>query len=361
MKALDVIKQLHVVLPQFTDLFTDEVSVTSLSRVGITVTAITSVAHQLQTNDYVNIVSAINQNPLMLLELVGGYAVGTTTIDHDLTKGYQETVTVSGAVEPEYNGTFKLIDVPNRRKFIYEITGTPSTPATGSPILEENFNYGYNGYHQITVIDPVTFTYEITQQPFSPAIGIIVARHSRRISGAVEVSRALASYTKQNTDNMWMFAVIGDARANKSRYVLSDATDTQTDNTDFRQRIIQNFELFVFCRATQDLSGRYTKDRMEDLLQPILKSILGAKFPSLLTEESWAGVTFEGHKFELYNEAIYVHNFEFQTVKDITFNDTSLYSDISVAFRDIDIDYLSVDGDNTIMQSSIDLDDEPIT
>lgn len=67
-------------------------SITSLTRVGTTVTAITASNHTLATGI---------------------------------------SCTISGAIETDYNGTF-VINVTDRDQFTYEITGTPTTPATGT-------------------------------------------------------------------------------------------------------------------------------------------------------------------------------------------------------------------------------------
>jgi uncharacterized phage protein gp47/JayE len=71
---------------------TDTISVTSLTRSGSTVTATTSSSHNFASN---------------------------------------VSVTIAGAVETDYNGTF-TITVTGADEFTYEITGTPSTPATGT-------------------------------------------------------------------------------------------------------------------------------------------------------------------------------------------------------------------------------------
>jgi len=68
------------------------ISVTSLTRVGSVVTAVTSSEHQFASNISIDIL---------------------------------------GANESEYNGTF-VITVISETEFTYEITGTPSTPATGT-------------------------------------------------------------------------------------------------------------------------------------------------------------------------------------------------------------------------------------
>lgn len=51
-----------------------------------------------------------------------------------------DVVKISGATETEYNGNF-TINVTNASTFTYTVTGTPATPATGSPILNSSVSY----------------------------------------------------------------------------------------------------------------------------------------------------------------------------------------------------------------------------
>jgi len=60
----------------------------------------------------------------------GQIATVTTTSDHGLANNVP--VTISGAVETEYNVTDITITVTGLNTFEYQITGTPSTPATGT-------------------------------------------------------------------------------------------------------------------------------------------------------------------------------------------------------------------------------------
>lgn len=59
----------------------------------------------------------------------GTTATVTTTGNHNLATG--TTTTISGAVETEYNGAF-VVTVIDLVSFTYEVTGSPSTPATGT-------------------------------------------------------------------------------------------------------------------------------------------------------------------------------------------------------------------------------------
>jgi uncharacterized phage protein gp47/JayE len=63
------------------------------------------------------------------LTRVGTTVTATTASNHALTTGV--SVTISGAVETDYNGTFEIV-VTALNKFTYEITGTPTSPATGT-------------------------------------------------------------------------------------------------------------------------------------------------------------------------------------------------------------------------------------
>lgn len=80
-----------------------------------------------------NTASVITQS-LILTSLTrsGSTAIAETASDHQLASGM--TLTVSGASQTEYNGSV-VITVTAANEFTYSITGTPVTPATGSPII----------------------------------------------------------------------------------------------------------------------------------------------------------------------------------------------------------------------------------
>jgi uncharacterized phage protein gp47/JayE len=56
--------------------------------------------------------------------------------NHNLATGFE--LTISGATEPEYNGTY-TITVNGLDTFQYQVSGSPSTPATGSPEYTDTF------------------------------------------------------------------------------------------------------------------------------------------------------------------------------------------------------------------------------
>ena len=80
----------------------------------------------------VTVGGAINAQSLNVTSITrsGGIATATTAADHNLSSFVP--VTISGAVEPEYNVTDAAITVIGPDTFTYPVTGSPSTPATGT-------------------------------------------------------------------------------------------------------------------------------------------------------------------------------------------------------------------------------------
>ena len=109
MIASDVVNQLALLLPVLSDKFTTNLSVTSLTRSGTTVTAITAAVHGLTVGAQANIVGA--QTPISIGTLTRAGVVGTliTDADHDMTEGVFTEVEIVDATEAEFNDTFTLL------------------------------------------------------------------------------------------------------------------------------------------------------------------------------------------------------------------------------------------------------------
>lgn len=93
----------------------------------------------------------------------GTTAIAETTSDHYLATGQE--VTISGATQSAYNIT-ATITVTAANEFTYEVSGSPATPATGSPVLsgtwgnadvtctENGQNTNIDGGSSVTVSSP---------------------------------------------------------------------------------------------------------------------------------------------------------------------------------------------------------------
>jgi hypothetical protein len=347
MRAIEVIKQLQMMLPQYTDAFTDNFSVANMTRVGTTVSVTTATDHGLASNDYANIVGAKTYITIDTLTQINGVATATTSQDHTLTLAQEEVrlgrekfVNISGANESEYNGSHKLLSVPDRGTFTFEISPSAPTPATGSPILEI-FGLGYEGRHLVTVVDPTNFTFQTSETPNSPAIGTIEARTKARISGAVEPAVAELAYTKKEPGKIWAFVVTGDKVANKDRHNKSDAISAFGSGDEYRQLVIQPFSILCFFPATDYIAARQSRDAADDLVLPFCKSLLRFKiFSPNFTEDPYSGTVFSGDRFLLYNNAYYVHQYDFETTAWMVYGDT-IDPEYEAAFRDISLSFES--------------------
>jgi hypothetical protein len=364
MKAEYIIRQLYEKIPPLTNYFSETVNISSLSRSGSTVTAVTSTNHGLVNGQYVSITGAKTPTLITSLTQTNGIATAVCDQDHDLTEGWFPTVEITGATQSGYNGTFELLSVPNRLTFTYRLTSNPVSPATSAgDILLLTAGIGnYNGRYPITVINSNTFTYNITTSPYSPAFGTTLLRKNIRISGAATIERAIEGYTKQATNKLWAFVVIDDTQVSKDRYIRNDAIATRTTADEYRMRLIKNFSVYVFAPSTADISARTERDLMEDLEVILYKSLLAIKVPSPYTEPTWSLITPVGNGFYGYNNAYYIHRFQFQTSFDILIEDTA-YDPITRAFRDISLNYFDftepMDGE-VIASIDFSLDDEPL-
>ena len=78
--------------------------------------------------------SLANDVAVTSITLSGSTATVTTTAAHGYTTG--DYVEMRGATETEYNGDFQ-VTVSSATVFTYTVTGTPATPATGTPIANK--------------------------------------------------------------------------------------------------------------------------------------------------------------------------------------------------------------------------------
>jgi hypothetical protein len=363
MKASEIVQQLATYLPVLTDLFTTNVTISTLTLSGSTVTAQCDADHNLTVGQQVNVTGA--ESPISISSLTRSGTVGTLVTDtpHDFTEGFSTTVKIAAAVEAEFVGEFTILSVPNRKTVTFTMADSGATVATGFPLLLNGFSkyQTFNGLVRVTAV-PATdqFQYEITTTPPLPyaLTGDMVARTKPRISAAVDPARLVEYYTSQPRSDLWAFVVLGDVVASKSRDIQSDATANIQRGNYYRQQLIQPFSVFVFWPTNEEIAARDARDSAEDLFPLICKSLLGRKFDSRLYCGAQNPVVFVDHGYIDYRKSVYIHTYNFQTVADITFNDTIGYGD-DVAFRDINLSMGVSTGDEPLT-ASIDLDDIPL-
>lgn len=363
MKASDIVLTLKANLGRFTDHFSDVITVDSITQTGGVATVVTSGPHDLQTGAVVMITGALTPNPITSLSQVDGTATGVTAFPHDLTTNFQEEVTIQGAAEPEYNGTFDFIREPNRNTLEFKIDPSAPAVATGAPELLEDRATGYNGLFEISVVNATTFTYPVDagigspagQQPGAPTI----VHAGSRIAAAANFDRAIRAYTAPDSqDDLWMFVVLGPQGASKARESQKDTVADTPRTGDPRQFYISVLHILVFVPERNEVSGAEARDLMHDIFPAITRSIAGLKFDNGLPSEEVDGLVYvDDDQFDTDAVSAYVHRFTFEETAWISRCDQADGS-INVAFRDIFAD-LSARNSDQSLTADVNLDTEP--
>ncbi len=356
MKAIDIVAQLQAELPKYDNRFNTTVGISSLVAVGNVVTATTSTAHGLSNGDATTITGAKVETPISSLTLLNGIVTATTSADHDLTLETGATATVEGATEADYNGTFNLVSVKNRREFQYAISTTPSSPATGT-LLEDRID-GYNGRFTITVTGITTFTYTVTFAPTGVAkVTNAFVNTLPRIARVINFEHAQNAYTAQNDQAFWAMVSLQDVTVSRDRNLLSDQTINLMKNQERRIDTIRRVNVDVFFPTSNEYSGGKARDEAEDVAVALVASLVGWQVPSDYSDDSGYLLGLNGHLAAEFNKAYYAHRYVFETREDITAPDT--FQEDDRAFRDVAL-LINNDFDKVIASATVDLDEEPL-
>lgn len=370
MKLSDIVNLLGHRLPFFTNKFSESlgVDIVSATIVDGVVTVITSAPHTLNVGAFVSVTQAQIYHTVSSLTRVGRRVTVVLEDDHDLTEGWQTQVEISGATPTEYNGIFTLLTVPNRRTFTYEVSNNSlATPATGTIKFKENLERGVAGHWAITSVTSTSFTFSINNLQLAGDVFALSITRSQRIMGVVSLERFLEEYSKQKYSKYWAVVTLEDATTSKDRTLFNDSNSLNSGSSEMRQLLLEPFSVYVVCPCESSYAGaKVTDDMWEEVRNAILRSLLGAPIPTGLASTSYSGVTFLGHKFAgFYNGALYVHEFKFETIKEIT-QDDGILGDVipgvlsgTRAFRDT---YMRFDNGfgESVMDTKVNLDDEPL-
>lgn len=373
MIAADVVSKLAEKMPLYTADFGDSVAITSIVPTGSTALATTATAHGKANGDTIVIIGADAPVEISTGTFLrtGSQAVFETLQDHDLTLSVRDiakggkTITISSATEAEFNGTFQLMSVVNRRKLIIAVDDSGPTTISGSPIVEDANGGIFNGIFQAANVTATTLEYTLPVAYTLPASGLPVLQINIEIASALDIDQYLIDvYTKQTVGNNQLIVVLGDVSQSKSRSETTDASDSDSGQQDFSPTLIQPFAVYIIINATQSLTGAELRDNVEASYIPaIFRSILRAKFDTGFSISGYKS-TFTGHGVYAYgdpagkNKAIYVHEVAFEQLAKLYESDALGPVD-NVAMRDFSFTIKSNIGTEE-MTASIDLDQEPI-
>lgn len=359
MKLLDVVTQLQLLLPKFTDKVSTVLPISSIVASSGVATIQTSSAHGLLSGQAVTLAGVEVKTPITGVSKSGNLYTFTTSPAHDLTFNWPEhaNITLSGFTDGDWNGSFVLKGVPNRTTFIVQSINSLPT-LNGNEVLHEIRSDGINGRFQPTILNTTSFTIAGSFLDGTYAGGSV--NTGVRIAGSITIERAFEEYTAQNLADLWLFVTMHDADVSKDRHSFSDATATRGKGDDIRTRLIDGFTITAIKNTTQDIAAVEALDILRhDLLQPILKSVYGARFDTGLAVAADFKSVLTGMGVAAYEKAYLAYSYDFEFVVEITAGDAVNEGDTR-AFRDIDYTQ-KIGGDDTQDMTilPINLDDNP--
>lgn len=374
MKAQDIVNQLSAIIPLYTDGFSNSVGITSISVVGTTAIVTTDSPHGLIENQNVALIgiNAPVQIDAASFIRTGSSATFETLQDHDITLSERDIasggkiIDISGANEAEFNGSFQLIKVVNRRKLIINVVDSGPSIISGSPIVENANGNIFNGLVPAVNVTTSTFDYELpVAYPIDPVVTGAAVQISIRILSVLDIQQYLQDcYTKKGLDEDVLVVQLGDVSQSKKRDEPTDASSSTTGEYAFTPMLIQPFAIYIVMNVTDDLTGSQARDKVEEEYIPaIFKSVLRAKFATGFNYTQYRA-TFTGHGVFAFadvngkNKAIYAHEVTFEQLAQLCKNDM-VGPDTNVAMRDVTYN-LTTDLGTGELDATIDLDEVPL-
>lgn len=347
MKLNDLVKLAQKKLPLYTDKFSKKIAVTNLSgEANSTICTLSTgtVEHGLEVGEEFIINGAKRENKIVSLTQNHGLGRLVTEFAHQVTKntplraGDSTHITIQGANEEAYNGTFLIMDIPNANVIEFDISSSAPTEATGKPILAEDTYSNYNGRHIVkTVEDKYTITFETDRVPDTATpIGDIFIRTGVRISGEYSIDHCIEAYEAVGNDELWGFCVLNGANVSKSRVNKSDAIATAELGTDIRIELIQDFDFFIIIPTTSEYCWIDFVDLAQDLRKAVLKVFHRAKVDSGVTDND-AYLAFVGDQpVDTTTKAFMIYQYKFQTTINIQ-NLDGIEPDFTPAIREFEM------------------------
>ena len=351
MKIREIEEQLRTYLPMFVDYFSTWNPITSYTSVTNTTTIVGTTIHNLIVGDVVSFKDVLFPNPITSLTQVDGVGTLITTYPTDITHPYKETVTISGATETSYNGTFDIVSVINRSTITFTIDSGAPVTATGSPILTESGLARYNNlFNVVSVPTATSFTFTNVSEDFvstgTPTFNIY---KDNRIAGDITPERATASYSKQDDGDFWMFIVSEDSVASDSRAVNSDFVQEYVSGDFYRNLTQEKFALYVYVPAIAVITPVDAQDICRNELKMALIKTLAGFFPAKLFYNDYQGTYYISDEFHDYTTSYYVHKFTFAAQVTVALED--IFIPRSYAINDIHIDYVKESDTTNIIAS----------
>ena len=365
MKITPIINQLATYLPYHTDKFTDSLNIVSATQQNGIATIQTDTPHNLNQGAAIlltNIEPLIQINSAYLL--TGNQLSINTTLDNGLVDSFDfftnksknfgvAKLYLTGFDEPQFNGAFPIISVPNRFNVVCQLPDEITSPPNNFGQLIKYAANAYVGKKTITnVVNDTTFQFVIESSAPQITSNSGKIHYHARISGVVNIERAIESYTREEKDKYWLFVSQNESVGSKNRQILNDGLDSVTNGAEYRQALIDSINVFVFVPTSDKISGAYYVDDLENIKIALFKALLRFNAPQQYSANSVFQLYFQSTSLFAYSKAYMIQQFIFESEYYLTYFD-GFSPDFYTPFRDI-----YGDANAPALSWNVDLDDD---
>lgn len=364
MKLNDIANQLKRLLTSYTDLFSSNLTISSIVSDGSIVT-VTAPSHGLVTGAGVVLTGVEKQTAINSVSKDGLIFTYGTSVDNDLTMNWYRnprdasslnTVKFDGFTDPNWNAIFNLTEVLNRRSFKVQSANSLPTLNGNEKLLE--ILPSINNAFAITVVDTNTFTFtgSIASGVYQGGKVSTIPRVYVAVNGQDAWDR-IQSPLLQNNYSMFVLPPLSGVSTSKDRNTFSDAVSAKSSGTDLRLRLLDGFSLLVIAPTETQNAGGLAIDICRHDLRPVIYScLLGAKFPTGLSTSEFKIIPTQDDVAS-YDRSKLIYQYNFQLPVDVTSLDSVPPADTS-AFRDIDFTLTVENAEMTT--ENLDLDDNSL-
>ena len=371
MKAQDIVDELARYVPLFTDGFTNSLPVLSAVVSGDVCRLTTQGNHDLVEGQQVAIsgITAPVQIDAANFLRTGSTATLPTIQEHDLTLSERDKaaggkqITISGANEGEFTGSFLLIGVPDRNTLLIAVDDSGPTTISGAPLVDDANGAVFNGFVAASNVNSNSFEYTLPKEyPLNGVASAGVVQISIRVLSVLDIEQYIVDvHTRKEPTEATLVVELGDVSQSKNRNEQTDAADSSSGQYAYTPTLIQPFAVYIVQNATESLTGAELRDLCEsEYIPAIFRAVLRAKFETGFSYSAFRA-TFTGHGVFAYsdnngkNKALYAHQVNFEQLAQLSSVDAR-GPDETVAMRDVCYT-LTTDAGEGVLTANVNLDE----
>jgi hypothetical protein len=293
------------------------------------------------------------------LSRVGNTVTLTTVGQHNYTQGYNcdQYVTVRGADQSVYNGTFLVTGVTGGRVLTYELAEgvtLPATPATGTITIDEERN-NVNGSYVVTVVNATTFTFTSPVAISGAIVGNPTIHVRHRITGYLkDLDTFMVNYRQfegsnpyYQYDEPWLLVIPDGVRTSKNKNNRMDTSDVVQANEYIRLHQIHSATLMmIYNTSNQHAFNVSVHDRAIQEASLLFNSVLAYKPPVSAAGQTQTGFSINAHGPAAVTDNRFLYSMSLDYISYLSYGDTSLAFKQNYAINMFDFDLTK--GDPTI-------------